>query len=78
MEGAADKCKFVVRQVTERPLLRYGVVTLESAIHPGWSVAITSSGRTRNCKPDEVSARIDESRFAVRAEVGVLDRSARI
>ena len=71
LQGAADQCKFIVRQVTDRPLLKYGVVTLESAIHPGWSIAITSRGKTRNYKksPESSSAKMDEIRFVVRAEV---------
>ena len=71
LQGAADQCKFIVRQVTDRPLLKYGVVTLESAIHPGWSIAITSRGKTRNYKksPESPSTKMDEIRFVVRAEV---------
>ena len=70
LQGASEKCKFVVRQVTDRPLLRYGVITLESAIHPEWTIAVTSNGRTRNCKQAAAApVKPDEARLMVRAEV---------
>lgn len=74
LQGAAEKCKFVVREVMDRPLLRYGVVTLESAIHPGWFVSVTSSGKTRRCKEPGLPTRVDETRFAIRVEVKTWDK----
>ena len=59
----------MVREVTDRPLLRYGVVTLESAIYPGWFLTVTSGGKTRKCDSSRPPVRVDESKFAVRIEV---------
>ena len=55
--------------MTDRPLLRYGVVTLESAVHPGWFLSISSGGSTRRCRHEGPPVKVDEGRFAVRAEV---------